>query len=136
MLRTATSRLQPFGVWMPDLIVLRAHAPELSRAALQGCFMPNARTWCPDTNGGLLLCSLPTVVTRPMHSTLVQGMRSTDTQEKEVKNGRLAMVSRPQVLTVLTISAGKSRTTVCSMWPAAAEVHPKLHALQFWEGLQ
>ena len=36
------------------------------------------------------------------HSTLVQGMRSTDTQEKEIKNGRLAMVSCPLVLTKLT----------------------------------
>lgn len=134
MLRTATSRLQPFGAWMPDFIVLRlmhlSSAEQHRRAA--SCYM--------HTLGALVL-----VVTcfcavcrqwSPMHSTLVQGMRSTDTQEKEVKNGRLAMVSRPRVLTVLTIPAGTSRTTVCSIWPAAAEVHLRLHALQFWEGLQ
>ena len=63
--------------------------------------MPDAQNWCPGIGGGPLVQSadIGNLVNALI---LVQGMRSTDTQEKEIKNGRLAMVSCPPVLTVLT----------------------------------
>ena len=53
--------------------------------------------------GALVLVVGPSVPTANSGSALplVQGMRSTDTQEKEVKNGRLAMVSCLPVLAML-----------------------------------
>ena len=79
MPRYATSQLQPLGAQMHDLVTA-----QLSSTA------------------GLLSPRCTTLVPRWTHSSLMQGMRSTDTQEKEIKNGRLAMVSCPLVLTKLT----------------------------------
>ena len=58
MLRNATSQMKPLGAsWMHNMVMLRAHALLLSKAALQGCSVPDAQNWCPGMSGGPLVQS-------------------------------------------------------------------------------